>query len=177
MFSNFILNGQNEERSEPLQYKCGKLGSKAIQIKVTPTVNKLEYEKKTVKTFNLDFLSNSTNIGSFKIYPYQKKIYITNGADPKINWRKDQVIIDNQTKNYISLKLNGVMQDVTLNYLGSLLINDTEFFNYSVTNNFSSDVKLVNIRLDNKLRIDEWTFKSGKDKCSCTKENIRIRLR
>jgi hypothetical protein len=177
IFSSLVLESQNEDRSESLKYKCGKLGSKAIQIKVTPSDNNMEAEQETVKTYLLDFLSNSTNIGSYKIYQYQKKIYITNGTDPKINWRTDQVVIDNQVKNYISLKLNGVLQDVTLYYLGSLTINDTEFFNYSVTNNFSADIKMTNIKMDNKMKIDEWTFKSGKDKCSCTMENIRIRLK
>jgi hypothetical protein len=177
IFSTLILDGQNEDRSEPLKYKCGKLGSKIIQINVIPSISKMEAEQETVSVSNVDFLSNSKSIGSYKIYQYQKKIYITNGAEPKINWRKDQVIIDNQVKNYIYLKLNGVMQDVTLNYLGSLAINDIEFFNYSVTNNFSADIILTHIKLDNKMKIDEWTFKSGNDKCTCTKENIRIRLK
>lgn len=173
VFSCTLLYSQDQYK-----YHCTRLGNSNFEIKTTAGSDILPYQGSKLNITKLEILNNGEDLGQYFIYEFKERIYILNGDATVLNYSKDQSFFDRNIMNYIYLKLNGVLADVTLNYLGNLAINDTEFFNYSVTNKVKGKVFLTNIRFDNKMRVDEWRFKSvAGDKCECVKENIRIKLK
>jgi hypothetical protein len=165
------------DAQEAISYHCSKMGSKTVQIIVTKAEKALPYQKQQIYIYQYVFMVGADTLGKYYMYTYNKKTYILDGAIKALNHLKDQVIFSANQMICTALNLNGILSGASLIFSGGMSINNLDLYYFDVNYNQPSRYQLTKIIFDNSNKASEWQFKSGKDKCQCTRDKIVVRLK
>jgi hypothetical protein len=151
-----------------------------VKIAISKNATDLSYMGEKVYVYKYQIQVGKTTIGEYYLYKYDSIVYILDGFFAKLNHTKDQVFFELPVKNFIRIKLNGILEDAEFILERYLSMNNLDLYYYAVKDKSKSikKIKLTKIVFDNKLQVAEWQIQSANGgKCQCTKKGLVVRLK
>lgn len=163
---------------DQIGYNCTDNSGDKISIDVTPSSAPLSYQGKSIWIYKYEIKASNENVSKFFIYKFNKKLYLLNGTDTKLNPFSNQALFELPMKNYFSINHKDALwenTELSLNKFYS--INNKDFYIYDIKSSTKESLQLKKLIFDQNLDISEFEFLSNNGSCSCTKKRIVINIR